>query len=137
MPDHPTYRVYTPNDLQTFSPSTLRTAPPPPERLWLGFVFVILFGLIISGASFAALRYLNVDLTSSRTSLAGMPAAPATTPDVAPSPSPVAPAPAVVVAPQAETSAAHPTEARRRHRTIRRHGPKAAKLPTSLPPNPF
>lgn len=140
MPDHPTYRVYTPNELLAFSPATFRTAPPPQERLWLGFAFVLLFGVVISGASFAALRYLNVDLMKSRTSLATMPAAPPVTADVAPAPSPVPVVPEVD-APQAETSAAHATALR--HRPLRngRHAPRAVLLPPTLPPplppNPF
>ena len=161
-PTGPTYRVYTPTDLQSISPATFRRGPAPRKGGWFGFSFVLLVGLVLSGASFAALRFLNVDLASGRTSLgASTPEAPAvapviTSPDVPPSPATTTDGPA----PRAETSGAS-AKVRRKVRGPRRSAPPALNLPRAavvqnaavaphraaaphpavapdtLPPNPF
>jgi hypothetical protein len=152
QPNGPSYRVYTPTELQSIAPATFRSAPPPRQRGWFGFGFVMLVGVVISGASFAALQAFNVDLTSGRTSLAGpsadAPAAPVVA-SSAPAADPVATAPASVPASPADTAGAPASKTRRKAHRIRQSAPPILNLPRgpvvqrgsavagSVPPNPF
>jgi hypothetical protein len=131
MPEGPTYRVYTPNELQSIAPSAFRSAPPPRKSGWFGFFFVILVGAVLSGASFAALRFfkIDLDLSGGRTSLsADNPVTPLVIPPPAPPPAPVASAP-----PQDPALSPPSPSAKTHHkvRGIRRTSP-AAPPPSSL-----
>ncbi len=102
----PSYRVYSPNEIHYLAPSPLRGAPPPQSRGWFAVGFVMLVVCLIGGGSFAALRALNVDLTSARTSLLPTPDAP-----LAPAAALAVPSSPVAAAPVAAAPAFVPAEA--------------------------
>lgn len=158
-PTGPTYRVYYPTDLQSLAPATFRRAPAPRRGGWSGLTFVILVGVVLSGVSFTALRLLNVDMTSGRTSLLAAPSSPAPT-STSPDLPPVVSAQAAPAVAPAEGSAAQSARVRHKVRGTRRGAPPALNLPRasvvphaavalqasaprpaaapdSLPPNPF
>ena len=60
-----TYRVYSPNDLQSIAPTSLRSAPPPQKSGFFGFGFAILVVIVlIGGASFGAQRFIDGKLAT-------------------------------------------------------------------------
>lgn len=57
-----TYRVYTPRDLSSIPPSTLKSHRSPRSGLgWSGFFFLVVIGVMIGGSSYAALRVVKPD----------------------------------------------------------------------------
>jgi hypothetical protein len=137
-PNGPSYRVYTPTDLQSIAPATFRSAPPPRTRGWFGFGFVIVVGVLISSASFGALRYFDVDLTNARTSLgAESPAAAPVAPALAPSAAtPVATPPAAAQTPSSATGGAPSANTRRKTRGTRHSAPPPRAGILNLPRGP-
>lgn len=159
--DDPTYRVYTPGELQSIAPTTFRSGPPPPSRGFFAVGFVLAVCLLIGGGSFTALRFLNVDLTNGRTSLGTIGQGATSASDAAPadttSVTTTSPAAPVALAPASPAASAATTPVvktsttasatvnasklvRRKVRGVRHTGaPAVPGDPTValLPPNPF
>lgn len=63
MEDRPSYRVYSPADLKSIAPATLRTGSGPQKHGFFGFGMVMMVIVVfIGGATFAAQHYVDVKL---------------------------------------------------------------------------